>query len=215
MKNLKQLNGFTLIEITVTMMIITILATLAVSTLLQSLPRMRIRSDNWAVYQAVTKAKYLTINENVPYGVMFMHQGGNAPDVFFIFKDLNTPGVYDDTDGNPLVQCNPQATVGMPFYKAGCAEDPIYGDIYQLNSANYFAKVFDTKLVSPGNKAFITFTNLGSVTQMATIVNNSVLIRNNTIINTSTNTAYSGGVTVDMVSGAATIIPPAITLPPT
>ena len=74
MKNSRQTQGFTLIEITVTVMIMAILATLAVAALLNSLPRMRVRSDDWAIYQAITKAKYLSINENVPYGVMFIHR---------------------------------------------------------------------------------------------------------------------------------------------
>ena len=136
---------------------------------------------------------------------------------------MNTVGVYDDTDNKPLLQCDPNAlppapatpTEGKPYYAPGCKEDPIHGDIYYLNPANYFTQVFDKKLASNGDTAMITFNTMGSVTQMPNLTNNTVNIRNSKVINTVSGKdySYSGGVSVDLVAGSATIIAPSVKPP--
>jgi type II secretory pathway pseudopilin PulG len=187
----------------VVMAIIAILAALAGSTLLRSQPRTRVRGDSWAIYQALTKAKFLTINENRPYGVAFLHQpGANPQDVFFVFRDMNTDQVYDDTDGNPLVQCN-------PAYVTGCAEDPIYGDITPLSSSIYFRSVLGNDMTVASKKmVFITFTNLGTITQIGTFPANTILLQSTVLYDIAKNTSYQGGIRLDMAAGTATRLAP-------
>jgi len=203
MKNHKHLKAFSLIELSVVMAIIAIMAALAGSTLLRSQPRIRVRGDSWAIYQALTKAKFLSINENRPYGIVFLHQPGASPqDVFFVFRDLNTDQVYDDTTNGPLVQCN-------PAYVTGCLEDPIYGDITPLSSSIYFRSVLGNDMTGGATKmVVITFTNLGTIAQIGTFAANTILLQSSVLYDIAKNISYQGGIKLDMASGTATRLAP-------
>jgi prepilin-type N-terminal cleavage/methylation domain-containing protein len=197
MKSKRHQTGFTLIEMAVTMMIIMILAGLAASSIVRSQPRYKVRGDTWTIYQAMTKAKFLSINGSRPFGIMFYHVDVNKPDYFFVFQDWDADGVYDDTDGNLLVQCNPATT-------AGCTEDPIQGAIEPLNASNYFKFAFGAPMNTAGSRAFVTFSPLGNVIQtLGPGDGTAVYIQSYLEFDRSTHTSYRGGVKVDPASGNA------------
>lgn len=191
-------NGFTLIEMAVTMAIILILSSLAMGSIIKSQPRFRVRGDSWAIYQALNKAKFLSIDTNRPHGVMFYHSGNNQPDIFFVFQDWNNNGLYDDADSKPLVQCNPAIT-------SGCLEDPIVGALSLLNSSNIFISAFGTSLSAAGSKQFVTFTPLGNVAQIG--MPSDVLIQSIIMFDRVNRQSYTGGATLDFASGIASRLP--------
>jgi prepilin-type N-terminal cleavage/methylation domain-containing protein len=198
----KHQNGFTLIEMAVTMAIILILSGLAVSSIVKSQPRFRVRGDSWAIYQALNKAKFLSIDTNRPHGVMFYHSGNNLPDYFFVFQDWNDNQSYDVGSDGPLIQCNPNI-LGW----ATCPQDPIIGGLTPLHSSNIFISAFGTDLTTAGSYAFVTFTPLGSVAQIGTLASSDVVIQSIIMFDRVNRQSYTGGGTLDFASGIASRLP--------
>jgi prepilin-type N-terminal cleavage/methylation domain-containing protein len=196
MKTKKRQIGFTLIEMTVTMTIVVILASIAIGSIIRSQPRFRVRGDVWNVYQTLTKAKFLSIDGSRSFGVMFYHSGSTTgnPDYFFVFQDWNNNGVYDDTDGNPLRQCNPALT-------SGCLEDPIIGALEPLHPSDFFRSALGTDFTSAGTRAYLTFGPLGNVVQA--IGDPKIYIQSTLKFDVARNLSYKGGVKVELASGNA------------
>ena len=193
MKTKKRQTGFTLIEMAVTMTIMLIMASLAMGSLMRSQPRYRVRGDAWTVYQSLTKAKFLSIDGNRSFGVLFYHVGTHQPDYFFVFQDWNNNGVFNDTDGNPMVQCNPATT-------SGCNDDPIIGSFEVLHSSNFFVNVFGVNMTPPGSISYITFGPLGNVMQSAARPS-QIYIQSYLKFDTVNNLCYQGGVKVNPAAG--------------
>jgi len=206
MKTKKRQTGFTLIEMVVTMMIMLILASLATGSILRTQPRYRVRGDTWTVYQTLTKAKFLSIDGNRTFGVLFYHVGTHQPDYFFVFQDWNNDGVFNDTDGNPLNQCNPATT-------SGCLDDPIMGAYEPLHSSNFFPLVFGVNMTTPGSISYITFGPLGNVRQ--TPASRDIYIQSYLLFDRVNNLSYRGGDKVDFASGNASRLPLAPATMPT
>jgi hypothetical protein len=214
MKNRKYSSAFTILELVVTMMVATILIMLATSSIINALPRMHIRGDSWNIYQALVQAKFLTINDNRPYGVAFVKNCNAAhQDCFFVFKDWNGNGIYDDTDNNPLFQCNPADPATGP----SCHEDPIVGTGYEnskdtthqhvpitfLDASDSFVTVFGTNMKGTATIAWVTFTTMGSVSQSSAVNANPNIEIENSKITGGTDKSYHGGVTLNAASGTA------------
>lgn len=201
MKRHNHKRGFTLIELMLVLAIAAILAAMAGSTLLRAMPRMRIRSDSWAIYHAITKAKYLTINENRSFGVALYHPGGALPDSCWVFKDWDDDELYDDIANGPYRQCNPAVDTA-------CAEDPIAGSVIPLDATNFYRLVFSTDMSADGAMVIITFTPLGGVRQMGKFGANTVLIQSRSaVIQGGAKYSYQGGIKLDFASGISSLLP--------
>ena len=195
MKTQKRQTGFTLIEMAVTMTIILILTSLALGSIVRTQPRYRIRGDAWTVYQALTKAKFLSINGNRSYGVMFYHVGAHQPDYFFVFQDWDNDGFFDDADNNPLYQCNPATT-------SGCTDDPIAGSVEVLHSSDFFSNVLGMDMAGgTRTMSYITFGPLGNVVQ--TGGPGYIYIQSYLAFDQVNKLSYRGGIKVDYASGNA------------
>ena len=210
MRKRKQLSAFTLIELAVVFSIIAILATLAFGSILNSLPRMRVRGDVRNVNQIMLRARMLSISENAHYGVAFYQTGSSAPCTYyyFVFKDVNSDGQFTDLDGDPLNQCEIIDTCS-PYYP-GCkvctagGEDPIIGILQLLNSKNFFDLIFGSSLAST-NPNFVVFGPLGDANR-----GGDIIIQSNTLLNVANHTSYAGRVRLNQASGSTTRIPPSI-----
>jgi prepilin-type N-terminal cleavage/methylation domain-containing protein len=99
--------GFTLIEMTVAMMIIFILAAMAIYTYIPLIGRLRLSADVRKVDQALQQAKMYAVSRGVAAGVVYFRRDGAAtgttPDEMYIFLDTATVGTdikerYTDDD---------------------------------------------------------------------------------------------------------------------
>lgn len=211
--------GFTLIEIAVTLAILVIGATLAIGILFRSLPRMRIRGDAWDIHQALLNAKMTAVAEKVNVGVMFVYRGtGGNPicaqqDCYFIFKDSDGNNQLTDLDGNIFHQCE---FVNPAINCTVADEDLIIGQIKKLHLANTLFQIFGVNMSAPGHIAWIIFSPLGNAEWFGTYANPNPLsfnggdiqIRTRQPVDKATNRYFVGGVAISRAGGNLSLQPP-------
>jgi len=92
-------NGFTTLELMVTIGIIAILTAIAVPSYIKWLPGYRLRSATNDVYSAMQLARLRAVKENGRVGVSFTNGNGKSGK-FRVFFDKNNSGIYESNKDN-------------------------------------------------------------------------------------------------------------------
>jgi len=92
-------NGFTTLELMVTIGIIAILTAIAVPSYIKWLPGYRLRSAAFDVYSAMQLARLRAVKENGRVGISFTNGNGKSGK-FRVFFDRNNSGIYESNNDN-------------------------------------------------------------------------------------------------------------------
>jgi len=211
--------GFTLIEIAVTLAILVIGATLAIGIMFRSLPRMRIRGDVWDIHQTLLNAKMTAVAEKVNVGVMFVYRGiyggdriCEEQDCYFIFKDSDGDNRLTDFNGRMFLQCEfIDSSIGCTVAN----EDIIIGEVKKLHLQNTFNQIFGQIMNQPGHTAWVIFNSLGNAEWYGIYSSPNVLpfnggeiqVRTRQPVDKSNNKYFVGSVTISRVGGNLSITP--------
>jgi type IV fimbrial biogenesis protein FimT len=120
---MKRHSGFTLIEIMVALAIFSILATIAVSGLVNWLPRQRLGAAARGILAAVEKARLAAIKQNTSIGLAF----NNAGESYTVWIDNGDGGGVSDNaalDGTERTIMSGQMPAGIDLTAAAFGVDP-------------------------------------------------------------------------------------------
>lgn len=97
--------GFTALEIMVVLTIVAILVSLAITTYISTIDRIRLRSEGRILNQTLQYARLRAISTGMPHGVAFVRRNDPSLDYYFVFMDCaGTPRqdqIYTDNNTNP------------------------------------------------------------------------------------------------------------------
>lgn len=117
-KRITQQSGFTLVEIIIAVAVISVLAGIGTTMLLNALPNMRIKSAARDVYSALMQTKNEALRRGVNVGFLV----NTAANTYLVFLDSNSNGAFEPNPPNSETALLP--ATGFP---ANVTFDPTFG----------------------------------------------------------------------------------------